>query len=306
MQPFDAIVAIISTVVLFLHALEGFSHEIKEAGEAKLRSILGSATKNRVLGFLLGAVFTAFVQSSSAVSSLAVALVDARALTFAASLAVVVGANVGTTATAWLVSADLLDIGPVFIAIGALLGIIPHRIRSLGKAVFYFGFIFFALDLVGQSLEPLKSSEQLPALLAYANNPFLGVFLGIVVTGVLQSSSVLTGLVILLVQQGSMQPEAAIAVIVGANLGSSTTALLASVKMDALAKRAALANAMLNGAGVLLFLPLIGLLTSLVTSWAHDVATGVALAHTLFNVVVALLALPFLGVIAQLQPAPLL
>ncbi len=299
MEPLDATIAIISTVVLFLHALEGFSHEIRESGKERLRSLLGGATRNRVIGFVLGAAFTAVVQSSSAVSSLAVALVDARVLTFAASLAVVVGANVGTTATAWLVSAELLHIGPVFIVIGALIGILPYKIRSAGKAVFYFGFIFFALELVGQSLEPLKSSEQLPLLLAYTSQPLLGVFVGIVLTGVLQSSSVLTGLAILLVQQGSMQPGAAIAVIVGANLGSSTTALLASVKMGLPARRAAQANALLNGAGVLLFLPLIGLLTDFVISSTEDVATAVALAHTVFNLVVAVVALPFLGVIAR-------
>ena len=244
-------------------------------------------------------VLRQWVQSSSAVTSLAVALVDAGIITFANSLGILIGANVGTTATAWLVSLKLTSIGPVFIVLGALVGIIPGRFRVLGKAVFYFGFIFFALDLVNSCLEPVKDSERLPELLSYATNPVIGATLGAILTALVQSSSVVTGLSILLVQQGTVEIQAAVAIIMGANLGSTVTALIASIPMSEAARRTAKANVILNAGGLLLFLPLTGLLTDFVTSVSNDNGISVALAHLVFNGTVALIALVLIKPLAD-------
>ena len=291
MAAFDLIFAVASTVILFLYGLSSFSREIRDLGEAGLRRTLQAATANRMLGFAAGAGFTAIVQSRSAVTSLAVALVDSGVITFSNSLGILVGANVGTTATAWLVSFRLTGIGPIFIVLGALFGVLPSPLRVIGKAVFYFGFIFFALDLVSNSLDPLKDSERLPAMLAHATNPIIGALIGAVLTAVVQSSSVVTGLSILLVQQGTIETQAAVSIIVGANLGSAATALIASIPMSRAAKRSAQANAILNGGGVLLFLPLTYPLTELVTSLSDNAGISVALAHLIFNLTVAAIAL---------------
>ena len=275
MDTLDLILAIAATVILFLYGLSSFSREIQELGEGRLQRVLQKATQNRLLAFGMGAGFTAVVQSSSAVTSLAVALVDSGVITFANSLGVLVGANVGTTATAWLVSFHLTGIGPIFIIAGALLGVLPGSLRVIGKAVFYFGFIFFALDLVNSSLDPLKDSERLPEFLAYATNPLIGAALGALLTALVQSSSVVTGLSILLVQQGTIEIQAAVAIIMGANLGSSVTALIASIPMSQAAKRTACANVILNMGGLLLFLPLTLLLTNLVTALSTDLGISV-------------------------------
>ena len=298
MDNIDFLFAVISAVVLFLYGLSSFSQELQEIGRDRLTSVLGRMTNSRLSGFFLGAGFTANVQSSSAVTSLAVALVDSGVISFASSLSVLVGANVGTTATAWLVSFKLTGIGPVFIVLGAVISMLPAPIKVAGKAIFYFGFIFFALDLIGDSLAPLKQADALPGLLSYASNALLGGLIGAALTALLQSSSVVTGLAILLVQQGTLDIQAAVAIIIGANLGSSVTALIASIPMSAPAKRLAQVNVLLNLGGVVLFLPFSHLLAELVISITDDPGIAVALAHLIFNVGVALIALPMLNWLA--------
>lgn len=303
MDKLDFLFAVISAVVLFLYGLSSFSQELQELGRDRLTSLLARMTNTRLSGFFLGAVFTAIVQSSSAVTSLAVALVDAGVISFASSLGVLVGANVGTTATAWLVSFKLTGIGPAFIVLGAAISILPAPIRVAGKAIFYFGFIFFALDLISDSLAPLKQADALPGLLSYASNTLVGGLIGAALTALLQSSSVVTGLAILLVQQGTLEIHAAVAVVIGANLGSSVTALIASIPMRASAKRLAQVNVLLNFGGVVLFLPFSHPLAELVISITDNPGIAVALAHLIFNASVALIALPMLNWLAvRLDP----
>jgi Na+/phosphate symporter len=138
MTALQGVTAAVSAIVLFLYGLQGFSSELQVVGGETLRRWLGRVTASRWSGFLIGAVATAVVQSSSAITALAVTLVDASVISFRSSLGVLLGANVGTTATAWLVSFKLTGIGPVFIVVGALLSILPARVRVVGKAVFYF------------------------------------------------------------------------------------------------------------------------------------------------------------------------
>ncbi|MFL5255892.1 MAG: Na/Pi symporter [Rhodopila sp.] len=131
-----------------MFGLQSFSAELRRLGGDALNAWLGRITGNCWLGFLLGALTTAIVQSSSAISALTVALVDAGAMTFTESLGVLLGSNVGTTATAWLVSFKLSDLGSYVIVIGVILSALPIRLNVIGKAVFFFGFIFFSPDLI--------------------------------------------------------------------------------------------------------------------------------------------------------------
>lgn len=305
MDTLDFLVAVFATVILFLYGLQSFSREVQTLGADRLQSTLRRLTGNRMSGFLLGAGFTALVQSSSAVTALSVALVDSGAITFSNSLAVLVGANVGTTATAWLVSFKLTGIGPLFLVLGALLGVLPGRLRVAGKSIFYFGFIFFALDLVGDALGSAGQSPVLAQWLARASTPFLGAAVGALLTGLLQSSSVVTGLSILLVQQGAIDIQAAVAIIIGANAGTTVTGLIASIPMRPAARRTAVANLILNLAGVLLFVPFTSQLSGFVDTVSDDPGIAVATAHLIFNVSVALIALPLLPILARWLRPPM-
>ncbi len=294
MTPFQGIIAAVAAIVLFLQALQGFSREVQAVGGAALKSWLPRATENRWLGFLIGVVATAIVQSSSAVTALAVSLVDAAVISFRGSLGIVLGANVGTTATAWLVSFKLTGIGPVFIVLGALLSALPIRASAVGKAVFFFGLVFFALDLISAELKPLQGHPWFIDGLALATTPLIGLLMGIVFTALVQSSSVTTGLAILLVQQGVLPAESAIPIMLGANVGSTSTALVASLSMHAVARATAISNFLFNATGVLLFLPFLKQFTHWMLATGEP-ATAVAWAHLMFNMTVAALFLATLG-----------
>jgi len=292
---FQLLILVLSALLLFLYGLEHFSKELQTVGRDRLPRWLGLATRNRFNGLLLGASVTAVVQSSSAVSALVVALVNAGTLSFAASLAVLLGAKVGTTATAWLVSFELTNLGPYLIVLGGVLTMLPFQIRVIGRAIFYFGFIFFALDLIGQSLQPLRQDPWILEQLARASEPWIGVILGALVTMLLQSSSVVSGLAVVLVQQGVLAPEAAIAIVIGANAGTTVTALIASIPMDAFARRAAQMNAFFNSVGVLLMLPWIAPFARWAISIGESPDQAVAIAHLTFNLGLALFFLPWTG-----------
>jgi Na/Pi-cotransporter len=255
MTPLQALFAAVSAVVLFLYGLHGFSRELQAVGGTALQAWLGRVTASRWRAFAAGAMATAVVQSSSAVTALTTALVDAGVISFRASLAMVLGSNVGTTATAWLVSFKLTGIGPFFIVFGAVVSAVPTRLQILGKAVFYFGLIFFALDLISTELKPLQNQPAFKAWIALAQAPWLGVLTGLVFTALIQSSSVTTGVAILLVQQGLMPPEAAIPIVIGANVGSTSTALMASFGMQPTARATAASNFLFNAVGAIVFFP---------------------------------------------------
>lgn len=292
---FQLFVLILSALLLFLYGLEQFSRELQQLGQDRMARLLERATRYRVGGLLLGAVVTAIVQSSSAVTALVVALVNTGTLSFAGSLAVLLGANVGTTATAWLVSFKLTGIGPFLIVLGGLLTMLPFAIRVAGRVIFYFGFIFFSLDLVSQSLAPLRQAPWLLDALAMGATPWIGVLMGVGITLLLQSSSVVSGLAIVLVQQGVLPPEAAVAIVVGSNAGTTVTALIASIPMDAFARRTAWMNALFNLSGVVLLLPWIAPFAHWALGTSDSPAQAVAVAHLAFNLGIAVLFLPFTG-----------
>lgn len=290
------LLASVSAIVLFLYGLEAFSNEIQRAGGATLKKGLGKLTESRWRGVLLGAVATAIVQSSSAVTSLTVALVDAGTISFRSSLGVLLGANLGTTSTAWLVSLKLTSIGPFFIVLGTLLSALPTRFKMLGKVAFYFGFIFFSLEVVSFTLKPLAQNPVFTEVLSRSSTPVTGVLAGLIVTALVQSSSITTGLCILLVQQNLMPVAAAIPIVIGANIGTTATALVASIKMQTTARRVAMANLCFNSFGVLIFLPFLSGFARKVAELAGDPGTAVAWAQLIFNLVMVMVVLILLRI----------
>lgn len=295
MSALSAVMAVLASVVLFLHGLQGFTRELQSCGEPFMRAWLQRLTANRWQGFAVGAVATAVVQSSSAITALTVALVNASLLSFRASLAVLLGANVGTTATAWLVSFQLSGLGPVLIVLGAAMAALPVRVRTAGRLLFQLGLILFALQLITAQLQPLRDQPWVAAWLAAATDPWLQVLVGMTITALVQSSSVTSGVAIVLVQQGMLPAEAAIAMVIGANVGSCSTALIASAAMGPVARATAVANLLFNAAGMLLLLPFLAPFARAVAAIAGDPGMAVALAHLTFNLAISALFLPMLG-----------
>lgn len=191
-------------------------------------------------------------------------------------------------------SFKLTGIGPFFIVFGAVLSALPIRASAIGKAAFYFGLIFFALDLTSTHLRPLQNEPWFRSALLLAQTRWLGVLIGLAFTVLVQSSSVTIGLAILLTQQGALPPEAAIPLVMGSNVGSTSTALIASLPMKPIARATAASNFLFNLTGVLLFYPLLGPFSRVMLSLG-DPSMVVAAAHLVFNLCIAAIFLPTLG-----------
>lgn len=295
MENFDTIILIISAIALFVYGLQSFSNEIENLGADKLQRWVQKITRIPLGGFLLGGGITAVIQSSTLVSSLTVSLVDTGILSFRESLLILLGTNVGTTSTGWIVTFQSQMLGPIFIVLGTIISMIPKKIATAGKSIFYFGFIFFSLTMISNVMEPIKSDPLLIEILSKASNPILGIVYGIIITVVIQSSSVVVGLVIVLISQGVISLEAAIPIVVGANIGTTSTALLVSLKMSSLSKLTAFAASTFNLIGVLILLPFFPMLERFVESSTSTPAMQVALAFTIANTFTSVFFLIFLN-----------
>jgi len=289
MSTFDLVISGLAALALFAYGLQSLSREIEENGGERLRKVLARVTESPVRGYLLGMIATALIQSSSAVSSFAVALVDSGSITLKGSFAVLLGANVGTTVTAWLVSFKIAGVGAIFVILGMIISLISRRYAVVGRCIFYFGLILFALDLVGYALKPLRNHPAIQSVVAVAATPVLGVLVGVGITAVIQVSAVVVGLGVLFANQGILEPAAVVPIVVGSNLGSTATALLASLGMKANARRAAIANTIFNGLGVLVILPFLGPASRFIVSMIADPGMAVAWAHLAFNILVSVL-----------------
>jgi phosphate:Na+ symporter len=270
-------------IVLFLHGLQGFSREIEDVGGDVLKDWLGRLTRTPWRGVSLGGLATAIVQSSSAIVALALAFVDSGVLSYRSGLGVVLGANIGTTSTAWLISFNLEAVGPFFIVAGTLVSFLPWRISMFGKAAFYFGLIFFGLELVSGALRPLGESSFFHSLIHEASTPIVGVLVGVVLTVIVQSSTLVTGLCILLVQQNILGVYTAVPIIIGTNVGTTLKGLLITLSMKAIARRLAVANVSFNVVCTLLVIPFLVPFTTAMTALSNNPGISVAWAQFLFN-----------------------
>lgn len=294
-ETFQSIIIIIAAISLFIYGLQNFSKEVENLGVEKLQKWIGKITAVPFGGFVLGGVATAIIQSSTMVSSLTVSLVSSGVLSFRESLLILLGTNIGTTSTGWIVTFESHLLGPIFIVLGTLISVVPNRLSTLGKSIFYFGFIFFSLSFISQAMEPLRNDPMLVEVLSKASNPFLGILYGIMITVIIQSSSVVVGLVIVLISQGIVTLDSAIPIVVGANIGTTSTALLVSFKLSPLSRLTALSASTFNLIGVLLLLPFFGVLERFVERVTSNPTVQVALAFTISNTLTSVFFLVFLS-----------
>ncbi|MCB1668614.1 MAG: Na/Pi symporter [Porticoccaceae bacterium] len=297
MENIHILMAGLTAIILFVFGLEHFSKEIERITGEQFRKSISKATRLPIIGVVIGALVTAVIQSSSATSVITISLVNAGVLSFKNSVGIIFGANIGTTITAQLVAFKLTAFAPAFIILGFFLSLLRSRYSVFGKAVFYFGFVFFSLNLIASSLEPLQNNPALIELLTQPQNPLLAILIGCLFTSVVQSSSVTTGLAIIFTQQGILGLENAVPLIMGANIGTTATALIAMFNMDAAAKKTALSHFLFNAGGVLLFLPVLLLYGNRLSTLHMEPAIALANIHLVFNVVTSvifiLLVTPF-------------
>lgn len=232
MVPWEILFAVVPGLILFFYGIENFSREILAVAKGSFAAILGRVTERPILAALLGAAVTALVQSSAATTIITVNLVNSGTLSFIQSLGIIIGSNVGTTATAQLVAFKMTAFGQVLIPVGFLVGIFGRRYKFLGKPLFYFGLVFFSLNLISTALTPFQNDPELIGLVTEYSALPLAILIGFLVTATVQSSAITTGLAVILAQQGLLTLPQAIPLLLGANIGSTTTTLIASARED--------------------------------------------------------------------------
>jgi phosphate:Na+ symporter len=299
---FTLIVGLVGGLALFLLGMDLMTEALRLIVGDKARAVLEKLTANRFVGVLTGAGVTAVIQSSSVTTVLVVGFISAGLMSFVQSIPVILGSNIGTTITAQLIAFNITNWALVLISVGFGIGAIAKRPKrkSQGSALMGLGLIFFGMTVMGTAMSPLRTYEPFINAMETLDNPLLGILAGAVITAILQSSSATTGIVIVLASQGLIAPAAGIALVLGANIGTSVTALLAAIGKPRDAQRAAVAHLLFNVVGVLIWIPFVGWLVTVVGSIGGGTSREVANAHTIFNVTNALIFLPFVNQFAAL------
>ena len=303
----ENLLSLIGGLGLFLYGMTVMGDSIEKAAGAKMRSFLDFFTKNRFIGMLFGMLFCAIVQSSSATTVMVVSFVNAGLMNLVQAAGVIMGANVGTTITSQLVAFNLSQAAPVFLMLGVIVTMFckNNKVKQIGEVVLGFGVLFMGLSLMSGSMEGMKESPFVVELLHGINNPFLGILIGFVITAIIQSSSVTVSIVLLMAQQGLLPLWICFYIILGCNIGSCTTALLASISGNKDAKRAAMIHFLFNVMGTIVIAAILLLGESWVEAGIRrisgdNIGRCVANAHTFFKVFQVIILFPFAKQIVKL------
>lgn len=304
---FKLVIQVLGGLALFIFGMTTLSNSLQKVTSNSIKSIINILQKRPWASALVGLVTTVVIQSSSATSVMTIGFVNAGLMTLKTSIGIIMGANIGTTITAQVVSFNIIDIlSYPLIIIGFLLFFISKRRRykNIGMALLGLGLLFLGMNLMKLALEPLRDNIAFKNfLLTFSKNPFLGLLVGLILTSTLQSSSATIGLLIALATQGLMPITAAVPVLFGDNIGTCTTALIASTGTTVTARRTAFAHLLFNLFGTILFfillygfklgpllLPLIG----------DAVPRQIANMHTIFNVTTTIILFPLIGIFEKL------
>ncbi|MGI6180574.1 MAG: Na/Pi cotransporter family protein [Agathobaculum sp.] len=296
---------------LFIAGMNMMSRGIEKVAGNKLRGILKAFTKTRLLGLLVGLFFTAVIQSSSAATVMVVSFVNSGLMTLSEACGIILGANIGTTVTALLVAVRLSTVAPIFVFAGAVMVnfIKTPVVRKSGEIVLGFGVLFVGISTMSTAMAALREMPEVIDLLGIFANPFLGVLLGLVITSVVQSSSVTVSILVVMAAQGLVDLHLCMFVILGCNIGACTSAVLASLSGNKNSKRAALIHLLFNIYGTILMFVLLLLFPVQIENIirffsghgtdAGSLGRSIAWAHVLFKVFQVAVFYPFMNMIVK-------
>lgn len=285
--------------------LEGSKWGLKKAVSGKVEELLSDLSANVLASLLLGIIITGVIQSSSAVSVITISLIEAGILSLKPALAIIMGANIGTTITVQIISLPVLELYPQTIILGliiTLIGLLTNKkMVYTGLAVAAFGVVFAGLVMMTSFFKSPAVIELLKSLLAYtANNNLLGILLGMIVTSLIQSSSAVTGISLSLARGSIINLSSAIAIALGSNIGTCITAFIASFNCSRVSRMLATGHFIFNLIGVLVLLPFYNVFCRLVELTSNNLVRQIANAHTLFNIFNVLLFIPFISAFTDL------
>jgi phosphate:Na+ symporter len=302
-------------LALFLFGMEQMADALKAVAGERMKLILAKLTTNRFMGAVTGAFVTAIIQSSSVTTVLVVGFITAGLMSMAQSIGVIMGANIGTTITAQIVAFKVTKAALLMVAVGfgMLFFSKQEKIKQYGGMLMGLGLVFFGMSVMSEAMSPLRSYQPFLDLMSSMENPLIGILVAAVFTGLIQSSSATTGIVIVMAAQGFITLQAGIALAFGANIGTCVTAMLAAIGKPREAVRAATVHVLFNVFGVILWVGFIPQLAEFVT-WlspvhpdllgaerlAAETPRQIANAHTIFNVANTIIFIGFTSQFARL------
>jgi len=299
----EIIFGIVGGLGLFIYGIWQMSEGLHKACGERMRRILHTITGSPLKGVVVGAGITSLVQSSSATTVMVIGFVNAGLMSLVQALGVIFGANIGTTITAQLIAFKLTDYALPTIGAGMLVMFLAKKKshKYIGEFLLGFGILFLGLSILTGVVKPLGQNPVFNTiLLNFSRNPFLGILAAALVTGIFQSSSITTGMVLSLSIANLIDLKAALPLILGCNIGTCITALIASLGTNLSARRASIAHIMFNLTGVLIFLPFLNIFYRLISQTSANIPRQIANAHTLFNVINTLIFIPFVPFFAKL------
>jgi len=289
---------------LFLFGMHAMSEGMQQSAGERLRSILENVTRNRIVGAGIGTLVTTIIQSSSATSVMLVSFVNAGLMQFRQTIPVLLGAAIGTTITAQIIAFKITEYSLLLVAVGFFLQAFSkrERLKYVGYSLFGFGVLFFGLEIMSDAMAPLRDYAPFIELLLRLESPLVGILVGAAFTALIQSSSAFVGIMIVLASQGLLSLDASIPLLLGSNLGTPVTALIASLRADKEAKKVAMAFLLVKFISVLIFAGWTVQLGKLLSQVGPDASLPrlIANAHTLINGVLMVAILPVTPQVAWL------
>ena len=280
--------SLLGGLALFLYGMKLMGEGLEKAAGDRLKRLLESLTRNPLMGLLVGVVFTMIIQSSSATTVMVVGFVNAGLLDLMQATGVILGANIGTTVTAWIVAGfQATAFMPLILLIGVAMMMFLKKLKlqRIGQVIAGFGMLFVGMGMMSDAMKPLAESAEFARLMTAFSNPIMALLVGVAVTAIIQSSSASVGILEMLAIQGLVPLETSLYIIMGTNIGTCVTAMLSAVGATRTAKRAALIHLMFNVLGTLVVFILVSLLP--VSTWIGHIngpALQIAVAHTSFKV----------------------
>lgn len=303
----EIILGLMGGLGLFLYGMRLMSDSLEQAAGARMRAILEFFTKTPLRGILVGTLFTAVIQSSSACTVMVVSFVNSGLMDLYQAAGVIMGANIGTTVTSQLISFNLSALAPAIVMAGIILVMISKKVKvqRVGEVLLGFGILFMGLNTMSSSMAVLRESPQVIEIMGSLNGHFAALIVGLVVTAVLQSSSATVGIVLLLANQGLLDMRICFFIILGCNIGACVSALLAGLNGKRDAKRAAMIHLLFNILGTIIMYVALTVALEPITHFIEFVSGSnpgreVANAHTLIKIVEVLILAPFIKQIVKM------
>ena len=295
----SAVLQVLAGVGILIYGIIIMGDSLQIIAGDRLRKLIGSLTGTPIKGMMVGTLVTSILQSSSATTVMVVSFVDVGFMNLTQAIGVILGANIGTTVTGQLIAFDITNVAYLCALVGAAICILCHKKRrkQIGIGIIGFALLFIGMNMMQEPLSFLKERPDL--LMAFGSHPFLAFMAGLVITLIVQSSSATVGLTMAVAAQGVIPLQTAIVIILGDNIGTTITAVIASLGANRSAKQAAAAHVMIKVLGTVVILMVLPMYTMLIEQRATTIPRQVANAHTIFNIIIAFMFLPFVSQYAK-------